>query len=421
MGSTEFTRRWTVRFCGALAMLVFLMCTVMIGDKRTGDQRRDKGLVAVGHNLSHYEPPSMSQVVTPDRVVSVNSLTTPQIGVNALTEDPSHSTDEDQVFTNTDSINPSQNSEPIKDPARLAKPPKLRAKFTPLTSSGISQLRMFVLFVGFARSGHSIIGSLLDAHPDIIIAHEYNALKDIRSGLGTSKRAVLSLVNQLYRNSHKSAVSGWRSEKRSTKGYTLSVSGGSWQGRIRRLRVVGDKAAGKTAKEHMQDTTKCLKLVKMMNTSLGATVKAIRVLRNPYDIIATRVLYNTMTVNEIANARNSSKTVKYKRPAELSKQTERFFQLASQVNKMITQCHLPVHDVHLADLVHQPRSVMRELCDTVQVECFAEYLDLCEEKVFKSLSKTRYLVEWSQKQIEAVARKIRTYPEFSRYSYHCDC
>jgi hypothetical protein len=35
-----------------------------------------------------------------------------------------------------------------------------------------SSVRTFVLFVGYPRSGHSLIGSIMDAHPNIIIAHE---------------------------------------------------------------------------------------------------------------------------------------------------------------------------------------------------------------------------------------------------------
>ena len=340
---------------------------------------------------------------------------------NDVTESLSHSTTENKVLVN--GINPTLESASPSAQERspeLWPAPKLQAKFTPLTSSEINGLRLVVMFVGFARSGHSIIGSLLDTHPDVIIAHEYRILDDVRKGSGNNKGAVLSLVNQLYKNSHNSAARGWRSEKKDQKGYTLTTSGG-WQGRVHRLKVVGDKAGENTVKQHTQDNS-CPELVKMMNTTLGVTVKAIRVLRNPYDIITTKVLYNTVTMKEIASARNSSsRTVKYKQPAVLERETESFFQLTTQVNKMITECKLPVQDVHLADLVHQPRSVMKELCEAVQVECYSEYLDLCEQKVFKTLSKTRYHVEWSQPQIEMVAQRMRAYPEFSRYSYDCNC
>ena len=33
-------------------------------------------------------------------------------------------------------------------------------------------MRFFVLFVGYPRSGHSIVASLLDAHPNVVIAQE---------------------------------------------------------------------------------------------------------------------------------------------------------------------------------------------------------------------------------------------------------
>ena len=418
MGSAEFGRRWTVRVCGALVLLVVLACTTIVGERRT-ELRGGKELPALSNNLSRDQALVVAQAVT-SRDGSVMNFE-PERGV---IESYIHSTTGYQVVVSTKETTPSLESvsPSLQDTGTEQRPApkKLKTKFTPLTSSEIDELGVFVIFVGFARSGHSIVGSLLDAHPDVIIAHEYNVLKDIK-GSEKSKGDVLSLVNRLYKNSHDSAVSGWRSKNKGQKGYKLGISG-SWQGRIRRLRVVGDKAAGKTAREHMRDTTRCPKLLKLMNTTLGAAVKAIRVLRNPYDIITTRVLYNKLKMNEIANVRNSSTTHKYKQPAELAKQTERFLELTSQVNKMITQCNIPVYNVHLADLIHQPRSVMKDLCEIVQVECHSDYLDLCEEKVFKTLSKTRNLVQWSQKQIETVAQRIiRVYPEFSRYSYDCDC
>ena len=414
MGSVELGKRWTVRVCGALVLLVVLLCTTVVRDRKTQQMRGKDQLSAVmGHNVSLDQ----SLVVTQVALAAQRKAAT--MNENDVTESLSRSTTENKVLVNPTIESASLSAQEHSPELRSA--PKLQAKFTPLKSSEINGLRLFVLFVGFARSGHSIIGSLLDAHPDVIIAHEYNILKDVRKGSRDTKGAVLSLVNKLCKNSHDSAASGGRSKKNGQKGYTLDMTGG-WQGRIRRLKVVGDKAGGKTVREHTRDTSRCPELVKMMNATLGVTVKAIRVLRNPYDIISTRVLYNTVTMNEIANARNpSSRTVKYKQPALLARKTESFFELTSRVNKMITECNLPVQDVHLADLVHRPRSVMKELCEAVQVECYSEYLDLCEQKVFKTLSKTRYLVEWSQPQIETVAQRIRAYPEFSRYSYDCDC
>jgi hypothetical protein len=42
------------------------------------------------------------------------------------------------------------------------------------------QVQSYCMFVGHPRSGHTLIGALLDAHPHIVIAHELNALRYVR-------------------------------------------------------------------------------------------------------------------------------------------------------------------------------------------------------------------------------------------------
>jgi len=49
-----------------------------------------------------------------------------------------------------------------------------KAKQWPHTFDNVDR---FVMFVGFPRSSHSLVGSLLDAHPEACIAHEMDVLK----------------------------------------------------------------------------------------------------------------------------------------------------------------------------------------------------------------------------------------------------
>ena len=431
MGSAECGKRWT-QLCVVLTLFVVVAVYTIamrgkhnyhlsgqqwftVGKNQSQSSRRlqSSGKEPLSHNITEeLESDSReSHSITPEQSVNKPGISSIVPPVNSSS--PNHpSTQAAPPATIATSTAPKLKS--LSDMA----PPKLSATFSPLTASGISELETFVLFVGYARSGHSIVGSLLDAHPDIVIAHEYNVLGGVKGGSLKSKSALLSLVNKLYKNSRESAVRGWRSEKRAQKGYMLGMSGVSWQGRVRRLRVVGDKAAGKAAREHMRDPKRCKELVRGFN---GVAVKAIRVLRNPYDIIATRVLYNTLKMDQIASVRNNKTGTPIFKPTDIGRQTQRFLELTSQVHRMVTQCGLLVHDVHLVDLINQPRSVMRELCEVVQVECYSDYLDSCEDKVFKNLSKTRSLVQWSQKQIDTVAQKLVRYTEFSRYSFDCDC
>ena len=40
----------------------------------------------------------------------------------------------------------------------------------------LDDVKTLCLFIGYQRSGHSLVGSLLDAHPRMAIAHELDAL-----------------------------------------------------------------------------------------------------------------------------------------------------------------------------------------------------------------------------------------------------
>ena len=179
MGSVELGRRWTVRVCGTLVLLVVLLCTNVVIDWKTQQMRgKDQLSAVIGHSVSLDQ----SLVVTQER-------------------------------------------SPELRPA-----PKLQAKFTPLNSSEINGLRLLVFFVGFARSGHSIVGSLLDSHPDVIIAHEYKILKDVWKGSGKTKGAVLSLVNETATPVHLVAGGVRRGARRATHWTRLEVGRGGFVG-----------------------------------------------------------------------------------------------------------------------------------------------------------------------------------------------
>ena len=42
-------------------------------------------------------------------------------------------------------------------------------------SEELAAVERFLLFVGYPRSGHSIVGALLNAHRDAVVAHELDA------------------------------------------------------------------------------------------------------------------------------------------------------------------------------------------------------------------------------------------------------
>ena len=95
----------------------------------------------------------------------------------------------------------------------------------------------FVLFIGHARSGHSLIGAILDAHPEIIIPHEWDAItkwdhykkKSIDDGSQLKTR----LFFDLHSLSRSQAMFGNRAASGpKSDGYSYYVPG-QWQGTYR--------------------------------------------------------------------------------------------------------------------------------------------------------------------------------------------
>jgi len=52
-----------------------------------------------------------------------------------------------------------------------------KASFEPLSQSEVDGVEKFVSFIGYGRSGHSFIGAIMDAHPNVVIGHEYHVLQ----------------------------------------------------------------------------------------------------------------------------------------------------------------------------------------------------------------------------------------------------
>ena len=103
----------------------------------------------------------------------------------------------------------------------------------------------FVMFIGYPRSSHSLVGAILDAHPEIIITHEYNVLQrweQYRSSeLKKKNLQKYALFYDLHQHSKKQARLGIRAPPRTwSRGkfhYNYNVQG-LWQGKYdKRIKV----------------------------------------------------------------------------------------------------------------------------------------------------------------------------------------
>ncbi len=134
-------------------------------------------------------------------------------------------------------------------------------------------MRHFVLFVGYARSGHTVLASILDAHADAIVANELDAVGFLDAGFGRAQ-----LLHMIAVNARETAASGneWT-------GYDYAVPGG-WQGRVRTPLLMGDKKAGVTTRRLSADPT----LLGRLRGEMAVPLRIVHVVRNPFDHVVAR-------------------------------------------------------------------------------------------------------------------------------------
>ena len=132
--------------------------------------------------------------------------------------------------------------------------------------------RSFLQFAGFPRSGHSLIGSLVDAHPGALVSHELDTMGLVENGL--SRAEILALVR---RNSARFMENG-----RYWNGFAYVVPDAA-HGRAAAPRVVGDKK-GDWAVRRSAATPD---LLDRLHARMAMPCKWILVVRNPFDNIAT--------------------------------------------------------------------------------------------------------------------------------------
>jgi hypothetical protein len=142
-----------------------------------------------------------------------------------------------------------------------------------LPNSVVDGVRYFVFFVGNSRSGSSITGSLLDAHPNVILANELFILHQMASfpSSYTTKRTVMDALNDRQRAMTE------HFKKSSRKGYSLYINGSHMGTYEDHVDVIGDKGAGSTTGLYMSDPEKFADVYHKLQRMMNIPVKVIQV------------------------------------------------------------------------------------------------------------------------------------------------
>jgi hypothetical protein len=246
----------------------------------------------------------------------------------------------------------------------------------------------FVMFIGVGRSGTTLIGSLLDAHPCVVMANQQGTLKYARPRLLSRDQ----LFYLLLRNAQDAARAG----RVGGGGYGYAVPG-QWQGRFRRIRVIGDKSRSGDAVVRL---TTFPGLLDDLARTVRVPIRVVHAIRNPFDTIATRSVRRRMPVETIAR--------QYLDIAD---------RLAVLIRRIERRPGIERIPVRLEDFVTAPRNELDRLCTRLGLIADEAYLDACAGIVRPEPHRSRFEVDWNPGLVGAIQRRIDAFSFFRHYRF----
>jgi hypothetical protein len=237
-------------------------------------------------------------------------------------------------------------------------------------SHAFDDVRTFCLFIGYPRSGHSLVSSMIDAHSRAAIAHRLDAVRYVQEGLDLPAVWHLAL-----RNSKRFASRG-----RTLTGYAYPIDG---QGRHETLQVVGDQEGRKTAERLAADPELLARLAE-----LPVAVKLIHVIRNPFDNITTWALRTN---------------------GDLASSASRYLALCRAVERIRSAARRPaILDVHYEDFLAAPAEGLRRVCAFLDLPASEEYLERCARIVYAKPHASRHAASWPERTLHLVKSEAKS-------------
>ena len=142
----------------------------------------------------------------------------------------------------------------------------------------------------------------------------------------------------------------------------------------------------------------------------------LQVVRNPFDIIATTYLYFEGGAELRSALRaNPNMTVETDERV-LDCVVERHVREVMSLTYLANSQLYSILRVYIEDMVMNPKEEILNLCKFLELECSQDYIDNCAAAIFPSSSKSRYKLQWTQRQSNRVIELINATP-YLRYRY----
>ena len=278
-----------------------------------------------------------------------------------------------------------------------------------------------VLVSFFPRSGSSLLGYLLTAHRNMVIANE-----PTKEGENLYDQVpIAALLNHIlytdkmrYEEAEKARLAeiSEKSLSDNTEGRAYSQKtryvfiDNQWQARCESLHVIGVKNSLFLAETLL--TENVLQELKNKLKKINLRLKFIFTVRNPYDMIATDVMYwannkrlRTVTEGDINKMLDYKVKVSF---PDMCAAATKLFELMKPRTIFLNK-----HE----DLVADPSEQLSKLCEFLNVSAMPDYLRDCAAMIHENPHKSRHELEWSAEQKDAVEKTINKYDFFAGYGW----
>ena len=142
-----------------------------------------------------------------------------------------------------------------------------------LPQAVIAGVKYFAIFLGFGRGGTTLVGALLDGHPNIVLGTDYQLFIKWPQWRRYHQQ-IANLYTALYQYSVVFAKY-FRTNK--GKGYSFNIPGG-FNGRYNNsISVIGEKEAGSATVLYMNEHQEWIQTLKELQNTVKVPIKAVQV------------------------------------------------------------------------------------------------------------------------------------------------
>ena len=239
-------------------------------------------------------------------------------------------------------------------------------------------MKRVCLFVGYPRSGHSLVGSILDSHPRAVIAHELDLLACWKRGVPWPQ-----LTTLIEQNSSEAARSGRRQS-----GYSYSLPG---QGKAEQPTVLGDKKGGRTAHYLALQPD----ILSRFQDDTPWPISLIHVVRDPRDNVATMARLHSLEPEKALES--------YRYRAEAVSVLRQSWPAARFL------------DIYLEDLISAPEPQLETLFGFLDLRLSQSHLCAVRRLLFDKPRETRNEIDWTSigERMNEMCEKL---PHLRRYA-----